>query len=273
MKNNLYTFSEKVWFVLFLNWTYGINTTKTFKTFCPIFWTLVVTIFFLPVILLVKAFGKVGTKALDNLRTYKQRKNKRLKDEFYKKYNNLNLSNKDAYYLVKSKCWDNFDYCLDTASYDDIRLKYRLYDKFLYNQKYQKKQSYKKVYTQTKESKWFTYPATIVSIGLIGFILYCLIQCVFMLYNTYSVNWYFWKIFGFIILTCCLFIVLFIYVISPFCNWFSCNVSSKCTLCKFPILSYCALPFIWLGRGFMIIVDMIIATYKNYCPMVTFIKK
>ena len=271
MLENLYKFSKNAWHVKLFKWIYGTDPTKTFKTMCPYFWSFVFTILFLPLILLIKLFGKGGTQFISKMESYKRDRINRLENEFYEKYNDHNkLTTKECYELVRSSCWDKYKWGLNY--HNNIEDKYNEYKKILRDEKIRNTDIRIEKYNAVKESKYFTYISLFVSILVFGLFIYTIYRLVLFipfkpidfdkLYNIIK------KISIFLLIGSCLF--LFIkYIIRPIYNYLECIELPKCKLCKLGLGKYIIMPFKFIGKGLLIIGDMIYATYKQHCPMIT----
>jgi len=261
---DLYTFSKSAWHVRLFKWIYKTDPTKTFKTMCPYFWSLVVTMIVLPLILVIKLFGKAGTKLLSKLESYKRDKWESDKVLFLDRCSK-ELTEEQAYKIWKTKCWDRYYYYLDYNVEQSIRDKYNNYRYYLNDQKKVKKEKI----TEIKESKYFMYLAYIISAVVISTVLYVLYYLVSMIEFT-PIDWEFVGVSTLLILGAIVIVFSVIgiwnYVVIPLSKRISCM---ECKLCQYGIGSYIlsVLKFIW--RGIVIICDMIYMTYKQACPRIT----
>ena len=297
---NLYTFSKNAWHVRFFKWLFKSDPTQTYKTMCPYFWTYVFIFIFIVPILIIKLFGRYGTKFLNWTKDYKENKIQKAKDHLVKLCINPNMTPKEAYNLRKSKCfklyaWDmflNMKYPDLTWELDEhIRDLYNQYIIDIEDQNYKlrlersvKRDARIKKYEEYKEYKWFTYLSYTISAIVIGALLYTIGYVSYQGYN--MINWPFvghWtRIIGFwaiiIISVISIIWVLFKYIFMPFVELLSCIKLPTCGICKnltiiFKYFIYLWIPFKYIFIGifkfFAIIGDMIYSTYKKKCPIIT----
>jgi hypothetical protein len=274
MKNDLYTFNKNVWFVQLFKWVYGTDPTKTFQTFCPLFWSLVATLILFPLILVIKMFGKTGTTLLKSLESRKRDNLKRNIEAFIKRCSDVSMTDKEAYDIRTSKCWNKYYYDLDNETIDRIYNKYRLYEAFLEKLEREKQLSEairKEKVAEFKESKVFVYSAYVVSAAMFCLIIFSLYSLVAII-KFKPVDWDFilgglWRIGLFIIIVLVL-AGIWRYILVPIYNKLKCIKLPECRLCKLGLGKYIAMPFIFIGKGFLIVCDMIYLSYKQACPMI-----
>ncbi len=274
MFKDLYTFSKNAWHVKLFKWVYGTDPTQTFHTMCPYWWSSVATILFLPLILFVKMFGKSGTALLKGLESYRRDRRAKFEADFIAMCTKEGMTDKEAYDIYKSKCWDKYNWDLEYEVRNSVREKKFNHERYLREierEKAMKEAARQEKFRQVKETKLFTYSALVVSVGVIGLVLYTFILF-FMSIEYRPIDWEVWatigKVFGFAIGGSLALIGLFRYILRPFVEWLSCIKMPKCRLCKLGLGRYFAAPFIFLGKGICIIGDMIYMTYKNACPMI-----
>jgi len=134
VKKNFYTFNKDAWHCKLYKWVYGKEPHKVHPTMCPYFWIMVVTL--LPpvflLILIVKMFGKTGTKFLETLSTYKARKKsrqaeaKRKKIDDWVEYVKKNWDKVDNLKLdqiMNHQYWDSYKYDLGWDVMEEIKSK------------------------------------------------------------------------------------------------------------------------------------------------------
>lgn len=277
MIKDLYTFSRSAWHVKLFKWVYGVDPTQIFHTMCPYFWSLVATViltFIIPIIPFIKMFGKTGTALLKSLESRKRDKLKRQIEDFQKRCSE-EMTDEEAHSLVTSKCWDRFYYEIDNDLYQSIREKYSNHCYYLYNlreEKSRKEAQRRQKVKEVKESKWFTYTAYLVSFlifSLIGYAFYAFFSSI----EFRPVDWKLIGILGAFIAAAIAVVFgaigLYNYVLKPFAGWLQCIKLPKCRLCQLGLGKYIAAPFIFLGKGILIVLDMIYMTYKKACPRVT----
>jgi len=271
MFKNLYNFNKDAWHVKFFLWIYGINPVYRFKSMCPYFWSYVLTILFLPLILVIKLFGKSGTKFMNYLHEYKNNKyNKRYK-LFLIKYNNPSiLTDKECFSIRYTSCWYEWAYYLKEENKENINLRARIYGKTLLEEEAKKKTIRKQTLTNIKENIIVKFIAIIVAVALILTFAYVIYQlCNFTYLNTdwervlrVIIN------LGIISLIGILVILLCKYIIKPFFSYLSCLPGYTCKLCKTKLWLYIKNFFIILGEIFCVCVDMVYNIYKKQCPII-----
>ena len=287
----LYTFKKTSWHVRFYTWLFGSNPTHTYKTMCPYFWTYVVVFLTLPLILLVKLFGKAGTRFLNWTKDYKRNRIKRTIDHLAKICGDPNLTPEGAHKIRNSKCWKNHVWDISSELEDRVRdldSEYIKYLAELNKQKardaHEKRENLQKRYDEYKEAKWFTPVSYIISFGLIGLILFSLGAAIY--HGVQMVNWpavgaaLLYVLAGLAALAVAVGIIyaLIKYGIIPFFQWLSCVKLPHCGICDnikafFGLFKYVWMPvkYVLLGiaKLFAIIGSMIYSTYKKQCPMIT----
>jgi hypothetical protein len=269
MFNNLYTFKKNAWHVRFFKWIYNTNPTHEFKTMCPYFWSLVATFLLLPFILIIKLFGKGGTKLLNKLESWKRDKITKTKENFIKKCSKKDLTPEEAHRIYYSKCWNNFYWDLPDEVEDNI---YALKNKHLNVLHIEKiKKEAKKPKSEPisyKENKLFIALSFIVSFAVIGAILFIMYNAIIELYSKYTIDWKALKfgvlIIGSIVAIVWLIVTLVIKIVPCICNkiacmrrpsWFKGSVIFK--------------PLIFFFNGIALIGNMFYVTYKKSCPIIT----
>jgi hypothetical protein len=287
----LYTFSKNSWHVKFFTWIFNENPTLFYKTMCPYFWTYVFIFIFLPLVLFVRMFGKVGTKILNESKDYKKNKEDKSRVIFLKLCDNPKMTQLEAYDIRHSKCYGKHSWDLpydmrrrisDLSDLEEDR-RYRIKETKRDEGGLLKKQ-YKEVNLKLevyKENKIFVYCSYIV-VAVLGLtILYVIYSLLAM------VSLEFWKTFGIAMLaisgSCLIWVGIYWFggnIIKPMIEWLSCRKLGPCGFCNrvkhffryFVYLKYLIYPFIWLvigiGKLFMIIGHMIYSTYKKRCPLI-----
>lgn len=269
---DLYTFSKNAWHVKLFKWIYNTDPTQTFNTMCPYFWSMVATILFFPIILVVKLFGKGGTSFLNNLESYKRRKKDRAIALLIEKCSKKDLTNEEAYNIRKSNCWENYNYYIDYDLYKIIINKaneHYNYLEVLGKEKEVKRQQKKEKVEKIKESRVFIITSYITSLVVFSFALYA-IYLGFSMIDFNPIDWGFigevFILTAEVIAVILLIVALYNYVFTPLYNWLSCR---RCTLCQYSIGKHIIAPFKFTWRGILIIADMIYMTYKQACPRIT----
>lgn len=288
----LYTFSKKSWHVRFFKWLFNEDPTRRYKTMCPYFWTYVLVILLLPLILFIKMFGKLGTKFLVWAKNYSNERDDKLREKFSLKAENPNITQREAYLLVKSKCWDNYSYTIGWDTREKLCEMFWDEERIIDNRKKAKKRlkaenrrEFNQRIENMKEYKYYNVLSFIMSGIIILFGLYFL----YMLFSLIPITASEW-LYGilFIITTVgisagVIFGIYYLvkYVFQPIITWISCYDSSNCGFCNnvktffsyFVVLKYIFYPFYYVIIGiiklFRIIGHMIYSTYKKQCPLIT----
>lgn len=263
--NNLYTFSKNAWHVRLFKWIYNTDPTTTFNTMCPYFWSLVSTMTLLPIILIVKLFGRAGTNLLSKLESYKRDKQAAEKESFLQRCNK-DLTDEQAYKIKNTSCWDRNYYFLEWELEKEIRSKAYNHRDFIFAQKEIKKQKI----TEVKESKYFIYSSYVISVIVVSLGVYGLYYSLSLI--EYSpIDWEFLgKLLKVVLFAISILVAVYLlckYVIFPIYERISCM---ECKLCQY---GYVLSPFKFIGRGILIICDMIYMTYKQACPRITWKNK
>lgn len=237
----MYTFSKKAWYVKLYKWVYCVDPTKSFKTMCPYFWSLVFTILLFPIVLIIKLFGKAGTRFLNYLRKTKERNYQIRKVNFLEKASTI-TTGKEAYLFSKTIDWGEFSHNLG----DDY---YRLFVLI---------RDYKIEVVYVKEEEYIENKSKLVNswvaksvIPILILTIAALIVHLLIIAPYETIDWD--KILGVTIffIVVILTIGLFIYGLY--------------------LISETKTPktFKYIGKGFGIFYNMVIATYKQYCPIIT----
>lgn len=292
---DLYTFSKRSWHVRFFKWIFNSDPTEMYKTMCPYFWTYVVVMMFLPLILIVKLFGKGGSKLLNDARTYRDRKEKKLTEKLMERFR-LAIASGDPdeiNRLSRSKCWKKFGNQMSyKVDYSEMTIFYNLRDKWEEKER-ERRRELKHMRNKTKEireqkiedikesitGKIIGYTMLVLVIGALGYLLFILFRWLIFGINWPPANW---PVIGTavgilagVILLIYLTYLSIKYLMVPFFSWVACNLR-KVEWPKFPIGKYIAIPFIlfWkllvlIYKCIAIVCSMIYATYKRYCPVIT----
>lgn len=287
----LYSFSKNSWHVRFFKWLFDVNPVHRYKTMCPYFWTYVLIFLFLPFILLVKLFGKSGTKFLNWVKDFKENRDKKSVAYLNKLCSNPNLTNEEAYKIRRSRCWKkhNWDITWELREHiDEMFHKHLEYRRELENiadrEREAKIQERSAKYEEIKELKWFPYVAYTITFGLLGIVAFAIIYGGYQ--GAMAIDWPWlgkWTLYvlgGAAILFVAGLIVYAIikYLIVPFVRWVSCMKLPHCGLCEnfkafFSLFKYVWRPIRYILVGiikfFAIIGDMIYSTYKKKCPIIT----
>lgn len=272
MAKNLYTFSKNAWHVKLFKWIYGTDPTQTFNTMCPYFWSMVVTLLLLPLILVIKLFGKGGTSFLNSLESYKRNKQEKAIEVLAEKCAKKDLTDEEAFNIKSSKCWSKYYFYIDIDLYQNINDKSRKHYEYLDTLKEAKEvklRQRKEKVEKIKESKIFIITSYAVSLIIFSFALY-VIYLGFLMIEFKPIDWTLvgevLLLTGEIIGGAILIGLLFNYIIFPFSDWLKCK---KCILCQYSLGKYLIAPFKFVWKGILIVGDMIYMTYKQACPLIT----
>lgn len=282
MFKDLYKFSSKSWHARLFKWIYGVSPRSEFSTMCPYFWSMVFTFIFIVPILLIKLTGKYGTKLLDNARTYQSRKRIEKRDAFFAEAEALELEPAICLAFIRRRCWKKFsDYMdwpirstiYDTASKEKLRLKNLAYEKQMEKEARQTKK--KENFREFKENKvvqFFIFAITGLAMLTIAVVLVMAIRE--LIFKTD------WVLVGEVALFCVggiLSAVGLIALIKRTYSWLLNETNCFQAISNFfetvgekaAYIKYLALPVKWIIQTIVVIVDMIRATYKRYCPLIT----
>jgi hypothetical protein len=263
----MYKFSKQSWHVKFFKWIFNSDPTTQFKTMCPYFWTYVLVFLFLPLILIIKLFGSFGTKLLDNLRTYQQRRIEKIKEEFILKCSK-DLTNQECYDIFKSKCYNKYWYILSSDIDKKINNGYEIINDKKYKIKKENTEKRQIQYIEIKESKVFNILSYVFGIISIVFLLIFTIKAIKSIIIITN-----WKIIGIGLLgTISILVIAYLiylivkFIISPFISYLMCF---ECKLCKkIKIFKYISFPFKIGWDIIKICAEMTYATYKKHCPLI-----
>jgi len=295
---NLYTFSKKSWHVRFFRWLFAKDATEIYKTMCPYFWTYVLIITFLPIILIIKLFGAAGTRMLDNARTYSQRKEQKLLAELKERfYAALEAGQAEVYKLSKSKCWKRLNndlYC--KVEYHEMQ-KFREMKETEYWRIRQEKNEQKAIRQEASQrrdeklddikdsifGKILGYSVLIAVVAAALYLLFILFRWLIGLVDWVGTDWgsvgritaiaigIVVAIIGVIYLV----YLFLIHLVTPFFSWMICHLK-QVNWPKIRVGKYIAWPFVifWkflvlIGKCIAIVCDMIYNFYKKRCPIIT----
>lgn len=268
----MYKFNKKSWHVKFFKWIFNSDPTTQFKTMCPYFWTYILIFALFPLILVFKIFGSYGSKILNKIRTYESSRTQKLKTELIQRCSE-ELTDEECYLISESRCYKKYGYILSNENYYKIISGRRRVSMYKYEKNKQDRLNKKARYTEIKESKLFTFISYLI---LLAFLL----SIIFTIMKLYSymllanINWNKiliisgWILAIILIAILLYYIVQFIieYIITPLIDKISCF---ECKFCKkISILKVISKPIILIYNGFMLIIDMVVATYKKHCPLI-----
>lgn len=282
----MYKFKKNCWHVRFYQWLFNVNPTNIYKSMCPYFWTYALIFFFIIPILILKLLGNKGSQLLNWIEKRKREKRDRLIEAFVKKCENPNLTNKEAYEIKKSKCWDRFYYYIEYKHIEKIRLLSSEYANFLFTENNKKEKAKKEKIKKIKENKTLIYLFNFIGGCIILFILSLFVYFLSLI-NWSGIDWmYLLKGFGIgvlILIACFLifFIIKYLVISVIYVKEKISCLNIKCPLCSiFPSIfnyigkgisnsfPYICVPFIFIGKGILVCLDMIYNTYKKRCPLI-----
>jgi hypothetical protein len=289
----MYTFKKDSWHVRFYKWLYDTNPIYKFKTMCPYFWSYVLTIIFLPVILPIRLMRGNMVDLNEKLRERSYEKNKRKIVEVEARVIELLKGEPDKLYkFSNSKCYKKYKWGIDNNLYwsvDEVIEEYwhkvvRPARDKAEKEKNKKEIERKESINQIKNQTWFKVMSYALS-GIVGLIFIYLLYFTTTMIPFHKINWMeVWNVIkwtGLIILG--IGVVGFLgflfvkYLVQPCINYLMCLRIEKCYLCDFfsVLWKYTKLifkPFIWIiigtGKLFYIIGHMLYSTYKKSCPMI-----
>ena len=267
MLDNLYTFKKNAWHVRLFKWLYGTDPTQTFNTMCPYFWSWVFTVFFFPLILFVKLFGKAGNRLLSNVESYKRDRRDAQEKRFVEKYSVKSLTDEEAYYLYNSKCWNKFSWGLDYETRKVIQQQFWKHENLITDKKEARVERRAAQIKEIKTSKYFPFVAYTVTAVVLSLLVYSFYAVFHSLFTTYTLDFKMLKaagkVLGWVGLIIGTAYLISNYIFLSIAEYLKCVKLPKCKL------RFLVLPFIYIGKLFVIICDMIYMTYKKACPRIT----
>ncbi len=244
---NLFAFKKNAWHSKLMFWIYGIDASVSFKTMCPYFWALLITILFLPIVLISKYLGLMIGNLIDFCDEQSNKSSRKKRLEFVIKAKQIYMAKdkKRAYLLVKSEFFEKNAWRLD----HDVRTGLeRLFVEY-YEDKRKKEINFREKALKTFDNKIVKIvSASISAIALTGvsaILLFGIIKFImFLCVNFESVV---------DVLLVLLLLLLSIVLGVTFTTY-------EKTISK---------PFKFVWKGFVIVGKTIKAIYKNYCPIIT----
>lgn len=236
----MYKFKTASWHVKLFKWIFNEDPTKIYKSMCPYFWSYVLILLTLPLIVVVKMFGKAGTAVLNRLRTNSERLDKLKGEAFLEKWGSrVDITPKEAYTLWNSKEWVKFSYLISYKQYNYIsKLKRE------FKLEYGGESPYVK-FKKTETFSWLSY----LTVAVLGWLIIHSVYIFFQNYEFLPVDWEevvkVLKILSVFILIITFVTVFIVYIVPPL---------SK--------------PFKFLWKGVLILGDMIYSVYKKSCPLI-----
>lgn len=271
MLDNLYTFKKTSRHVRIFKWLYGTDPTETFNTMCPYFWSWVFTVFFFPLILFVKLFGKAGNRLVSSMESYKRDRRDAQEKRFVEKCSVEILTDEEAYYLYNSKCWYKFSCGVDYEIRKVIQQQAWKYENSVTDKKEARVERRAAQIKEIKTSKYFPFVAYTVTTVVLSLIVYTFYSVFYSLFTTYTLDFKTLKaagkVAGWVAFIVGAAYLIFNYIFLPFAEYLKCVKLPKCKL------RFLLLPFIYIGKLFVIICDMIYMTYKKACPRITWEEK
>ena len=259
---NLYTFSTNSWHVQFFKWIWGTNPVHRFETMCPYFWTYVITIISLPLILMVKGILWVSVPISNWIEAYTDVQADRAMKQLLIDINKMH-SNEEIYKLYKSKCYQKYYYKLlstEQISYKkeaEIEDVAKSYERKLKEKKRKKQQVIDKV-----KYGWIGKSFLYIMAALV---LYVIIRLFILFIYSFTMSQFLAFLLGMLLtvlgLTIAGFIIYFII------KWREkyCDVN----LNKYNPFVYIGILFIGIWKVFVMIFDMIKNLYNQSCPLIT----
>lgn len=266
---NLYTFSKKSWHVRLFKWIFNEDPTEKYKTMCPYFWTYVLIILFFPLILIIKLFGKFGTKLLVYLKEYKSK----LKTKRGVRLNEIckNITTgKEAFKMYNSKKFNRHYWSIDSSLRDAISVLYYDYQFKLEDSRIKTKElkRKKKEERTVKKEKLLKIKAVSITLYVISLIL-IILSCALLVWGAIELfaitNWKMVGIIAFYVLLYVIAAIIIIFIVAKLVDYVESN-NFKLNTERF---SWLAKPFKWVFKFFAIIVDMLYSAYKKQCPLIT----
>lgn len=268
--SDLYTFKKTSNHVKFFKWIWGVDPTVKFKSMCPYFWSYVATIIFLPIILLIKLFGKQGEKLNSFLYNYRSNREDRLQEKLRERVKAATTP-KEAYQIMRSRCFRKYKYIFDYVEKNKLyELSEPYYEEIAISRKKREEKRVESIET-AKDSKFLRFVAWIVigvALGGVVWVLYYLISM--------AINRIDWPLVGewtiYIVVGVGALIGLYHllgYLIRALADKLRCMKMPKCRLCQLPVGAYILSFFSAIAKGILIIINMIYSIYKKNCPLIT----
>jgi hypothetical protein len=176
--DNLYDFNSNSNHAKFFEWIWGVVPSIKFKTMCPYFWSYVLTIIFLPVILVYKFIEALFRPWMNYLDEKGERDAQLYVDKLIAEIE-AGITSEDFYKIYESKCFKKYGFqndengiaYLSTDLYDKVYMKYVSYRadrKIKKQQKQQQIDNFKYGSTGT----FLTYVMGAIGLALVAWFFY-----------------------------------------------------------------------------------------------------
>lgn len=268
----MYNFNKNSIFTRFFSWIWNVNPSTKYKTMCPYFWSYILTMLFIVVILPIRVLiwlvfqpiYKVLDKQLDKA------VDKRIKNLLinYEKC----ISLKDFFDLYNSRCFRNNKYQID---YYDRKILYNKVEEYQHILKAEKqaKGSFTDNIIYSKFSKYLSYFLSGVILYYIGKFIYWVLHLITMTTFLFTL-----KKVGLFLLIITMGIGI-CYLISKFIIYLQTKISCNNWLSKvvfwkpignflFNIGLFIADIFLSIWTFFGMLIDMIKSFYNKSCPII-----
>lgn len=265
---NIYKFSKDSNHVKFFKWLLNIDPVKSYKTMCPYFWTYVLVVITLPVLLVVKAVRSFyNSKWYKKLRNRKNEKRRLKNKDYIDSMVEILYTEEDVLILdkvFKGKKYSKFYYDIKGAyankyGYTSYTEKIKVLSNYRYSlldkqeeEQYNKKRRRQEIKAGVINSKLFIGLNILVATVLVGFVFYggYWLYEITNWYNVFKISLYFIGI-----------------IIGGIIGYKLIDIIGN--LIPKTNKNYIKLFFKSIKHIFLIIIDMIYSTYKKRCPIIT----
>jgi len=279
----MYTFKKTSWHVRFYKWLFDKDPTTIYKSMCPYFWTYVLIFISLPLILLIKLLGKKGNQFLNWLEEYKREKRNKMIEEFRIRASKEDMSEEEAFQIVRSKCWEKYRWWLDWETESIIKNLSKKHSNKLHHLKVEELNKRQEKIKEFKENKYLTFTFNAIGIAMMLLILASLVYFISQIhFNWKLIGKY--TLYGLLIVVAIIVVIGIIYSIIKLVHYLSMKISCinfKCPLCMYiPMFfsyigrgistsfPFVALPFVFMFKGVALVCNMLYNTYKRNCPII-----
>jgi len=273
----MYKLKKNSWHYRFFKFITRIEP-STFKTMCPYFWTYVLIVFFLPLVLIIKLFIYLNELSNKASKERRKRNRSRIIELLRKKYPDVSvITNKEAYKLYTSKCF--YQYILDAFDWDEYNIIRDKKNQYLQEEMRIKEipkpsKSFQEVYNRAKDTKLFNYSAYIISIGFILGVISLIIYGATLI--NYTTFWIYVK--------ATLIVILILAIIASIVfglSYLLSKIDLKCLFTrdskslkainytyKYTLKWMLVTPLVFIFKFFKLILNMIYSVYKKQCPLI-----
>lgn len=264
---NLYDLSAKSNHVKFFKWMWGINPSSAYRTMCPYFWSYIGSIIIFPLIILWKVVVFIAKPIQTAIDVYADKQADEYIQELILRYNSAS-TDADFYKLFKSRCYKKYKgklYWNENIDTDKVSNAAYTYESKKEAESYKRKESIQKNIDNFK----YGSGGTIISYIIGGAILFLIGRFIYWFVHLFTLGEFvgFLKNAGLFLLGFAIFILVFLgfrylYFKIP------CDNRVRRFFNKIVFWRYIGEFFIMIGRGFLMLIDMIGNIYKKNCPTI-----